>query len=226
MDYSALASDDLVRTCLGSRDEQAWAEFIRRFQPLIAGVVLRVSRKWGQDAPQVVDDLIQETYLKLCVDRGRLRTFESAHPDAIYSYLKVFTANLVRDYFKSLRSMRSGGTSVKVSVDADEHGALALGTERPRELLEREVLLREIDAYLRTTLAGPHALRDRKIFWLYYRSGLTACAISALPGIELTTKGIETVILRLTREVRSHFCRQSAVLGPSPPEGIEAKDSF
>ncbi len=44
--------------------------------------------------------------------------------------------------------------------------------------------------------------RDRWIFWMYYRHGLTASAISGFDRFELTQKGVESTILRLTRQVR------------------------
>jgi RNA polymerase sigma-70 factor (ECF subfamily) len=225
LDYAVLSSDELVRTCLASGDNSAWAEFIRRFHPLIATVVLRVCRKWGEGSPQVVDDLVQETYLKLCMGRARLQNFQPAHPDAIYGYLKVFTANLVHDYFKSLHSARSGGASVTVPVDADE-GGRPTGAPTPSALVEREVLLREIDAFLRAVATGPHAGRDRKIFWLYYRLGLTAGAIAALPHIGLTIKGVESTILRLTRLVRERACKAAVEPCGKPTKGIETGESF
>jgi len=45
--YSALPSEDLVKACVGSSNEAAWVEFIRRFQPLIAKVVGRTARRYS-----------------------------------------------------------------------------------------------------------------------------------------------------------------------------------
>ena len=66
MDCAALSTEELVLKCVESGDAAAWEEFIRRFQPPIARVVLRVARRWGAFSPQLIDDLVQETYLKLC----------------------------------------------------------------------------------------------------------------------------------------------------------------
>ena len=93
LNYAVISPAELVVACLQEGNESAWVEFVRRFQPLIARVALRVARQWGEPSPQVIDDLIQETYLKLCAERLRvLRNFKSAHEDAIYGYIKVFTA--------------------------------------------------------------------------------------------------------------------------------------
>ena len=227
MDYAALSSQELVLVCLASGDEAAWTEFVHRFHPLIAAVVFRVCRKCGENSPQIVDDLIQDTYLKLCAGGARLlRNFKPMHPDAIYGYVKVVTANLVHDHFKSLRSARQGGSRVTVSVDADERNVVSLGTRATPALLEREILIRQVDTCLQALLTGPASGRDRKIFWLYYRTGLTASAIASLPGIGLTTKGVESTILRLTRLVRERLCSRAAESNPKAPKGMQPEESF
>jgi len=195
-----------VAACATSGAEDAWAEFIRRFHPLIARVVVRVCRKWGESSPEVMDDLIQETYLKLCADRLRaLGTFRSIHRDAVFGYIRVFTANLVHDHFKAERRLKRGGT-LTVPLEDEETIEKEKQTTKAgsAEAVERSVLLNEIDAFLRRG-AGTDAPRDRRIFWLYYRVGLTAAQIAAAPGVELGTKGVETVLLRVTRTIREHL---------------------
>jgi RNA polymerase sigma-70 factor (ECF subfamily) len=206
LDYSAISPEDLVVACLQSDNEPAWAEFVRRFQPLIARVALRVARQWGEASPQVIDDLIQETYLKLCAERFRvLQSFESAHKDAIYGYIKVFTANLVHDHFKVAHSQKRGGGATTASIDGQDSGWVPSAATSTPAMLERDVLIREIDACLQVLISGPGAERDRRIFWLYYRVGLTASAIAALPTIGLSAKGVESTLLRLTRQVRQRL---------------------
>jgi RNA polymerase sigma-70 factor (ECF subfamily) len=61
----------------------------------------------------------------------------------------------------------------------------------------------QIDRCLMKLAAEPNFARDYAIFWLYYRQGLTAKAISQLPGIALGTKGVESTLLRLTRYVKA-----------------------
>jgi len=46
------------------------------------------------------------------------------------------------------------------------------------------------------------------IFFLYYRQGYTAAEIAALPSLQLTTKGVESIIARLTHMIRSHIMRE------------------
>jgi hypothetical protein len=71
--------------------------------------------------------------------------------------------------------------------------------------MERLVLLRQIGECLAMCSAGADQDRDRLVFWLYYRHGMSARAISSLPTIQLTAKGVESAILRLTRLVREQI---------------------
>jgi RNA polymerase sigma-70 factor, ECF subfamily len=229
VDYTTLPSRGLVIACLDTGDALAWQEFVRRFQKLIATVVFRTCARWGQSTPQVVDELVQETYLKLCGDNCRLlRSFQSTHDDAIFGYIKVLTANLVHDHFKAARAEKRGGSMVAASID-DElplHSE-SLHREASAEI-EKKVLIREIAVYLEGAAEGPNSKRDRYIFWLYYRAGMTAGAIASLPAVGLSTKGVETTILRLTRIVRQHLTRERKYEGPGSKsvEGFRSGESF
>lgn len=207
MDHAALSAEDLVLACTQTGDAAAWEEFIRRFHRLISTVVLRVARRWGKPSPQLIDDLVQDTYLKLCADNCRLlREFKSQHEDAFYGYLKVVTANLVHDHFKATHSAKHGSGAAEVTDEA----ILASAADSPSasasaRSTERGIQLQEFDAALLRLAQGPHLERDRRVFWLYYRTGLAASAIAALPSIGLSTKGVESTILRLTRLLRQEL---------------------
>lgn len=63
--------------------------------------------------------------------------------------------------------------------------------------IDRKILLRQVYAHL-GQCTGENAARDGRIFRLYYQSGLTAAAISRVPGIDLTQKGVETRLFRMS----------------------------
>lgn len=71
--------------------------------------------------------------------------------------------------------------------------------------MEREVLFKQIDECVESCLEGPDRDRDRTIFWLYYQQGMTAKDIAALPTIALSSKGVESVIVRVIRLVRDRM---------------------
>jgi RNA polymerase sigma-70 factor, ECF subfamily len=213
MDYPSLEPEELIRVCAQTGQTPAWEEFIRRFNPLIARVVVRTAHRWGKFSPSALDDLVQETYLKLCAENCRLlRTFESRQPESIYGYLKVVTANVVHDHFKASHAAKRGSGEIDEDVEVIE--AKMTGVSQTsvshQASMERSILLHEIDQHLAKSIPVEDSPRYRLIFWLYYRSGLSASAIASLPNIGLTTKGVESAILRLTRLVRTALASRSA----------------
>lgn len=206
MGSSSTPSEDLVKACVGSNNEAAWAEFIRRFQPVIANVVGRTARRhWPQAPRHLVDDLIQKTYLKLCADDCRLlRQFQSRHRDSIYGFLKVVAASVVLDHFKSERARKrdinqTAALSEQASLDRPATGSGSLLA------IEEQVALRQIDEIVGELFTGEMLVRNRAIFWLNHRDGMTAHAIASIPWIGLNTKGVETVLRRMTHMIQSHI---------------------
>jgi RNA polymerase sigma-70 factor (ECF subfamily) len=198
MDYKSLSSPDLIQQCVTSKSAEAWREFIRRFQPLIAGVVARAAVRWTTVSASLVDDLIQETYLKLCIDEfRRLREFHSRHENAVYGFLKVVAYNVTMDYFKVLRASKRGADLL-----SDTDPEVAFQTKGQAGRADDQVLLREIDEVIDRIAANR---RDKTVFLLYYRQGFTAQAIADVPGIELTAKGVESCLHRLTVQLREHM---------------------
>ena len=194
-DYLQLDILELVAECIATGRAEAWQEFIRRLQPLIAGVVSRAAARWGTVTASLVDDLVQETYLKLCAeDFRRLREFESRHQDAIYGYLKSIAYTVTLDHFKvqhaSKRGVRWGS-----SCDPD----VSLRVVGQRSSVEMEILLRELEEL---ASQGPEAKRDRIVFALYYRQGFSTAKIARIRSLGLSQKGVESCLHRLTERLK------------------------
>lgn len=227
--YSSTSPEELFRVCFAPGDSEAWEEFVRRFHRLIAAVVLHTADRLGDSSTETADDLIQETYLKLCADDFRLlRKFDSRHPEAIFGYVKVVTANVVRDHFKSVHSQKRGVGQIaetpKLFVPVAD-GSSPGGADA----IEREILINDVQRHLEICTAGPEQTRNCTIFWLYYRAGLTASTIATLPEVDLTTKGVESLISRITRDLRERMAiskRNVAGSKLSRAEGIRPAESF
>lgn len=227
VNYADLPTEELVQACTRSGDSQAWEEFVRRFHRLIASITIRVARRWGDDSLQTVDDLIQETYLRLCTNNCRvLRNFSPHHDGSFYGFLKVLTMNVAQDHFKRARTAKRGGNvHQSTALEADEESMQADPSGSP-DAGERGILIKEIDGLLLELATGPYRERDRRIFWLYYRAGLTALAISRLPSIDLSVKGVESTLLRLNRLLRGHLAGNPRSVSRPPSEGILPSESF
>jgi RNA polymerase sigma-70 factor (ECF subfamily) len=202
MDPKKLSAQELLQLCLDSQDEALWTEFVRRFQPLIAGVVTKRVVRRGRSNPTLVGDLVQDTYLKLCKNNFKaLRDFDFRHENAFFGFLKVVASNVVEDYFRSSDNKKHGNG--REEEDIEEVRLPAPSNAGVFQQVEREIQLGEINKCLAEQSAEPNFARDCRIFWLYYRQGLTAKAIAELPSIGLSVKGVESTLLRLTRLVRA-----------------------
>jgi RNA polymerase sigma-70 factor (ECF subfamily) len=185
---------ELLNLCLGSEDQRLWQKFVRRTQPLIANVIINTLRRWREPSPSLVDDLIQETYLKLFAnDRKALRGIRNEHENAIFGYLKVAASNTTVDYFRQPKNkvpeLELTDPVVPPSPDGFDRIQFARLKDKIQERLEN---LSSTETYQ----------RDVAIFWLYYEQGYTAKEISLLPTMELSLKGVESTLLRLVRFVR------------------------
>jgi len=199
---ASLTSGELIRACIEAGDEAVWEEFVRRYRPVISGVVSRTARRFGEWTPQLVDDLTQETYLKVCANHCRiLREFKPQVEESIFGLLKTVAFSVTHDHFRGAKAAMRGAGRKESTLDNYLESTVAGRDGLPE--LEREILLNQIDTYLSTQSNPKIPQRDQQIFWMYYRHGMTARAIAEIPHLGLTAKGVESVIQRLTSLVRN-----------------------
>ena len=195
-----LSAIQLVRYCLRSGEQAAWQEFVRRFQPVIASAVIRAVRHWIRPEPSQIDDLVQETYLKLFADDFRpLRRFTCRHENAFFGFLKVVATNVVQDHFRSSHCQKRGNGKPEDELDYASAEWVLIDQSA---ITDKRILISQIEDCLKTQAADPLFSRNYLIFKLYYGFGLTAEAISRVPQIGLTAKGVESTLTRLIREIR------------------------
>ncbi|HEY6348513.1 MAG TPA: sigma-70 family RNA polymerase sigma factor [Candidatus Angelobacter sp.] len=207
-----LSLQQLLVACLQAGQEELWAEFVRRSQPIIAGVIVKTIRCWGRPSADLIDDLVQETYMKLWrKDFNILRRFTPRHENALPGFLKVVASNTVRDYFRMAFNWKRGRGVIEIGLDC----AAELRVPQPQvEAFDRILLLKEIyNNLLKVCSSNPNSRRDQMIFLLYYKYGLTAESISRLHSVGLSIKGVESTILRMVRLVKLSMGNQRN--GPS-----------
>ena len=194
MEQEELPIRDLLHLCLGSEDQERWREFVRKTQPLIASVIIRTIRRWQEPAPSLVDDLIQDTFVKLFAnDRKALRSLKNEYENTIFGYLRVVAANVVHDRF---RQPANKVEEIELTDDILPRGPDGM------ERLEFARLKVDIQERLKELSSSETYRRDESIFWLYFEQGYTAKEISLLPSIGLSVKGVESTLQRLTRFLR------------------------
>jgi RNA polymerase sigma-70 factor, ECF subfamily len=154
---------------------------------------------------------VQEVFLKLCEQERRiLRDFRPRGEDSFFALLRVVTASVANDYFRRQHSEKRGGKVITMVLDDDSSIVVPVAPEKDTEI-HRAVLFSELDHKLRSA-PGTTAERDRTIFWLYYLQGLTADEIAELPSSDLSAKGVESALRRITIWLRKE-------LEPRKPDG-------
>lgn len=212
MDYQGLSIDELVRECAERPCFEAWQEFIRRFNRLIASVVIRCCHEWQDSRPEVIEDLIQQTYLKLCAnDYAVLRRYQPRHENSFLGYLKVVTANVAYDHFRK-----------EHPID-DKTDELDPDQGRSDNSGEDEIFFHQVDNILRQRGNGPQEQKERAIFWLYYRHGMTSKAIASIPAMNLTVKGVESCLFRLIVYIKQVLNKRKRGENPG---GIQPPETF
>jgi RNA polymerase sigma-70 factor (ECF subfamily) len=198
MDPRKLNDEELVRLLLATRDEalraDLWVEFWRRFyQPVVVLTVRRrIVRRTRRAEPALVEDLAQETFIKICKpDFKVLRNFEFRHENALRALLKVMAAHVVEDYFRQHKI-------VPEPLDFDTASRTDF-----RDEVEQRRQMEKIENCLQQLADKPNFPRDHKAFWLYYRDGVTALAISQTPDLGFNgVKGVESALLRMIKFLR------------------------
>ena len=216
--YACLPLKELISLCAGPRDDDAWQEFIFRVGKPISSVITRTASMWGNSSRALVEDLIQTTYLKLWQGGCRsLQEFAVERPEAILGYLKKTAVNTTHDHFKQQHSQTLGGRNPHVSTTEiePEIGCEVLGSQ---DKMAFDIFLKEIDHQLQRCLTGPDQERDRTIFWLYFRQGMSTREIATLPGINLSAKGVGSVIERLKYAVRDQIVGTAPDPDPTPDQ--------
>lgn len=205
MDELRVPINDLAKACARSTDAAEWEELLRRSAPMASLVAARVARMWLRNSsPSVVDDIVQEIFLKLCEQERRiLRDFAPRSEDSFLGLLRIVSASVANDYFRRQYSAKRGGKVVTVTLN-DAPAPTVPEAPQGSTGMEKAVLYSELDRTLRSA-PGIIAERDRAIFWLYYLQGLTAEEIAALPVAGLSAKGVESALRRVTAWLRKEI---------------------
>jgi RNA polymerase sigma-70 factor (ECF subfamily) len=173
---------------------RACDDFFRIILPVLKRISSRVAHQF--DAPGEVDDLVQEVSLKLLASGVSILQSLPQDPGATLAYFSVLAANSARDFFRTRRACKRG-TQATFSIETQL--ATVAASLNVAHDYDRDLLVKEIEENL------PEDRREQVVFRLYYRQGLTAKEISDIPALKLSVKGVESMILRITRSIRARF---------------------
>jgi RNA polymerase sigma-70 factor (ECF subfamily) len=217
MDFRELRLTALVRQCADVGGTSAWEELIRRFQPVFGRIAYRVAVRWGEPGLREIDDAVQEVWCKLGTRGGEvLRRIPGDSDEAAFAYFKVIAANTALDYFKAKYAGKRGEDRTTRTPDQLEELSVAIDAKKQ---IEARILIEHVNTALECNV------RDRSIFWLYYRQGFTAKEISAIPHFGLSAKGVESLLHRLIADVRKSLHPAPVSAPKAGPEGESAAEA-
>ena len=189
--------------------------------PVVALTARRVSSVWGDPSAQVVSEIVQEVFLKLVEDERRiLREFEDRGNEAFLKLLRMVAASVATDYHRRAKADKRGGRIGAIPLPSGA-GQQEIHDGRATHAVEWPALMAQLDKLLRLN-SDSVTDRDRQIFWLYYRQGLSAQAIAQIPAIELTAKGVESALRRMSQLLRDAVLRGKPAAGTRPAAEISA----
>ena len=205
---SEISSAELVREC-GRKlaDRHLWELFAERFGKLIHLYLMRSLKFHSkrEDITELVPELAQEVYIRLCHDQGiMMQEFRGENDFSVAAFFARVCSSVAIDYLRRKESQKRSGGNVVSIEEAREREALHFATRDYSEMNE-DAILKWIDVG-RLAADDPdpkNAKRNAIIFKLHFIDGLTTQEISAYPGFELTEKGVGSVISRLRKRIRT-----------------------
>jgi RNA polymerase sigma-70 factor (ECF subfamily) len=167
-------------------------QFFETVRPILTRVAHRVTAQFR--ASEDIEDVVQEMVMKLVDRSADVLAGMPQEPSVTAAYFSVVAANAARDFLRSRNAAKRG---VSRTISMDDGLSSILGGARSDT--DRTILLNEIETAL------PDDPKSKAVFRLYYRQGFTAREIAAIPGLELSLKGVESLIYRVTVQVRERL---------------------
>jgi len=171
-------ADDILLQRVLQRERQAWAEFFRRFDRLIAGTVVRVLRRYGvRAAPEDVGDMVAEVWVALLRDDQRkLRIYDRQRGSRLNSWIGLIAANTTIDY---LRVRHRSSTYLEDNPEVSN--ALIDSRGPDRDLEERQ------DVELMRRAVGRLKLEDQRFARYCFQDERRPAEIAEAFGISVNT---------------------------------------
>ena len=175
--HGQLSHVDLVRACASATDSVAWDEFVERYNRFICLAVLRAycqrgGRRYHSVDVDLVNDLVQEVYLKLCEStRGALRGFRGENDAAVFVYIGRVAISVVVDHLRRSGARKRGSDAVSLDATVeDEDGREVSLADRlvapgptPEQEAAASLLRAQVTEILGRSLRGRNAERDMRI---------------------------------------------------------------
>jgi RNA polymerase sigma factor (sigma-70 family) len=195
--------------------EEAWDEFINRFETIIMTSIQETYRSYFKHEPLNIEDakdLMQKILLKLMKDDfSILRNIKIRHPFSVRHYLYAAATNMTHNWLRDINRIKRKH-SIARSLDEEilDNDAAGFNNEwlrdkcaNPEENLLQKELIEQILQIIDLESKDEVKERNRKIFLLAYREGYMAEEIAARDDIDMKPAGIASVLNRLKKRLEN-----------------------
>lgn len=191
-DWEDLSVDLLLDDCIQGRQE-AWREFVRRFGPLIRGVIIRKLFSLGfANAKSDADDIFQDV-LKSLVERERRALASIRNRAKIESWLCATALHKTSDFFRNKKRSRYSAEGHEYVAEEEAPYSPAGGEES--ELAEE---VREAVDRLQPD--------EQLLLKWFYVHGLKYREIADLANIPINT--VSSRLFRIKKKLSRHLGKE------------------
>jgi DNA-directed RNA polymerase specialized sigma24 family protein len=201
MNWQELSDRKLVELCVASK-EDAWAEFLRRFRPLIMRVASRTLQRVGISVTIIpLEDMLEESLVRIIDNDYRaLRELKWLHEGALYGLLQITSETATKDRIRSVLSEKRDPRQEKPISD------LVVEPSNPVDesyRIEQKIFLDQLVSCLKKVIHHePDCIRDVTIFLLFYSQRVTAADLARVYKMNL--RKVENNLARLARLAKAH----------------------
>jgi DNA-directed RNA polymerase specialized sigma24 family protein len=190
---SVIAHSELFRLCaVHHHHDEHWAEFVRRFNPLLVRSITVAWRKGGQGEwppPEIAADLLQDVYTNIVKnDFQLLRHFRGNTDAEAEAYLAHAAIHQTYSFVRHHHALRRYAPEVSLHEWIEEAGEPAAAPQ------QASVSDSELVRILNQCIDGPNRKRDILIFVLYARDGYSVAEIARLGVTDLKETSIANLI--------------------------------
>lgn len=204
---------EIVQRCRTSTDQEAWEEFVDRFESALRGGIFRAFRSLSVrgDYSDRQADLLQDCYCKLLDRECRiLNLCRESHDGALWKFFVTLGERVARDAFRAQAAEKRGGEQVLRL----EGFAAAIDPADPGQSPERAALAREAEADLvarcRRAAGRRQSERNFRVLLMAFLEGLTSREIARRLDGTLTPTSVDSLVYRARRRIEKSGRR----LGP------------
>jgi len=199
---------DLVNSCIQG-DEEAWQAFVLKYTRPISLYVLRSCPE--QTDRETIRDLTQEVFVRLLAnDYAALRRLRATTVEGMMAFLATVARTIAIDNLRRVQSQKRAGQLVSIEdviEDSPDLSSLHFTQSPEIELLEK-LGVERFTGLLRETITGVNSERDIFVAQMYFLEEMSASEIASIRGLNLSVSGVEAVIHRARKSLRTkrmHF---------------------